>query len=77
MAIYSITPDIIEVDEGGSVVFTVDVTDGSTSTYGVTIKSGTSTFANATDFSDVFGLWGDITLPDSLLSGVVTFTKTM
>lgn len=77
MPTYSITPSVTEVDEGGNVVFTIDVTDGSTSTYGVTIVSGTSTFANAADFTDVFGLWGDITLPGDLLSGVVTFTKTV
>lgn len=81
MPTYSITPSVTEVDEGGSVVFTVDITAGTTTTYGVTIVSGTSTFANAADFTDVSGLWGIVDLgpldPADSYSGVVTFTKTV
>jgi|LakMenEpi03Aug12_release.lakeMendotaPanAssembly.Ray.scaffolds.fasta_scaffold54786_4 hypothetical protein len=77
MATYSITSNVTEVNEGGSVVFTVSVTDGSTTTYGITIVSGTSTYANALDFSDVFGLYNTVTLPGGFLSGVTTFTKTL
>lgn len=77
MPTYLITPSVTEVDEGGSIVFTIDVTDGSTSSYGVTLVSGTSTSAAASDFNPVGGTWYNFTLTNELTSGVYTITNVL
>jgi hypothetical protein len=78
MATYLITPSVTEVDEGGSIVFTIDITAGDATTYGVTIVSGTTTtYVDADDFNPVGGMWYNFTLTNELTSGVYTITNVL